>query len=104
MSLIKDCYFRTEGIYTYMRLQLLHQVTMKGFGLGFGGNYIGSTFYNDTNTITVPDAFVINSSVYLARRKYRLSLKADNLTNKYYWASLNPQIPFRLSASLQLMF
>lgn len=77
---------------------------MKGFGLGFGGNYIGSTFYNDTNTITVPDAFIINSSVYLARPKYRLSLKADNLTNKYYWASLNPQMPFRLSASLQLMF
>ncbi len=77
---------------------------MKGFGLGFGGNYIGSTFYNDINTITVPDAFIINSSVYLARRKYRLSLKADNLTNKYYWASLNPQMPFRLSASLQLMF
>lgn len=77
---------------------------LKGFGVGFGGNYIGNTFYNDTNTITVPDAFIINSSVYLARAKYRFSLKADNLSNKYYWASLNPQMPFRLSASLQLMF
>jgi iron complex outermembrane recepter protein len=78
--------------------------TAKGLGFGLGGNYIGSTFYNDSNSITVPSAFILNSSIYLAKPKYRIALKGDNLTNRYYWASLNPQMPFRLSGSLQLYF
>lgn len=76
----------------------------KGLGAGFGGNYISATYYNDSNSITVPSAFILNSSVYLAKPKYRLSIKADNLTDRYYWASLNPQMPFRLTGSLQFYF
>lgn len=82
----------------------LTQGKAKGLGVGLGGNYIGSTFYNDSNSITVPSAWILNSSLYLAKPKYRIALKADNLTDKYYWASLNPQMPFRLTGSLQLYF
>ncbi len=78
--------------------------SVKGLGFGLGGNYIGSTFYNDSNSITVPSAFILNSSIYLAKPKYRIALKADNLTDRYYWASLNPQMPFRLSGSVQFYF
>lgn len=77
---------------------------VRGLGFGLGGNYIGGTYYNDSNTITVPAAFILNGSVYLSKPKYRIALKGDNLTDRRYWASLNPMAPFQLTGTLQFYF
>ncbi|MBP1649871.1 MAG: TonB-dependent siderophore receptor [Bacteroidetes bacterium] len=82
----------------------LQQGAAAGLGAGLGANYYGQTFYDDANSLNVPAATILNASVFYNRSRYRIALKADNLTDKRYWLSLSPQMPLRISGSLALKF
>jgi iron complex outermembrane receptor protein len=69
---------------------------LRGLGLGAGGNYASDNrIQNTTSSVFILPAYtVINASAFYDRARYRLSVKADNLTNTHYWigySTINPQ-------------
>ena len=69
---------------------------LQGLGLGAGGNYASDNRIANTttNVFILPAYTVLNASVFFDRPHYRLSVKADNLTDKHYWVgytTINPQ-------------
>lgn len=82
---------------------------LQGFGLGFGGNYASeNAVINDLNDYYVLPSFTtLNASLSYDRKKYRISCKVDNLTNKLYWVGWSttiPQMMRRFSASFSVKF
>jgi iron complex outermembrane recepter protein len=83
---------------------------MKGFGLGFGGNYASdNVITNDARTgrFTLPAYTVMNASLFYNAKTYRIGLKLDNVTNKEYfggWSTLEKQMPRRLAANFVFKF
>jgi iron complex outermembrane receptor protein len=71
--------------------------SLKGFGIGFGGNYASEyATLNRTNigTFELPSYTVLNSVLSYNTSKFGISLKANNLLNeKYYsgWSTITPQ-------------
>ncbi|SNC77486.1 iron complex outermembrane recepter protein [Hymenobacter gelipurpurascens] len=71
--------------------------TLKGLGLGFGGNYASDNkIVNSASqgTFILPAYTVLNASVFYDFQRFRLSGKVDNLTNEHYWigyTTMNPQ-------------
>lgn len=84
-----------------------HQGAVKGFGLGFGGNYASDNKIVNSRTIgvfTLPAYTVLGASAFYDTNKYRFGAKLDNLTNEKYWigyTTINPQKlrSFALSAT-----
>ncbi|RPD47982.1 TonB-dependent receptor [Hymenobacter sediminis] len=69
---------------------------LRGLGAGFGGNYASENrVQNETNNVfTLPSYTVFNASIFYDQPKYRISAKADNLTDQQYWTgytTMNPQ-------------
>jgi len=60
---------------------------LRNIGLGFGGNYVSDNFFDAENTIVIPKYTIINASVFYDQPKWRLSLKANNLSNEKYWTN-----------------
>lgn len=60
---------------------------LKGLGLGLGGNYASANKIINTTvgTFELPQYFVLNANAFYDKRKFRIGLKADNLTNEHYW-------------------
>ena len=80
---------------------------LKGLGLGLGGRY-GSEAYQ-TNTkdfkFTIPAYKILDAALFYDQPKYRIGLKADNLTNAEYWSiRMAPQNPLRITGSLTFKF
>lgn len=71
--------------------------SLKGFGIGFGGNYASEyKTLNRSNigTFALPSYTVLNSVVSYNSSKFNFSLKVNNLLNeKYYsgWSTITPQ-------------
>lgn len=61
--------------------------TLKNIGLGFGGNYVSENFFDAENSIVIPQYTVINASVFYDQPKWRLSIKANNISNEKYWTN-----------------
>ncbi len=59
--------------------------SLKGFGLGAGGNGQSSSFTNNVNTITLDGYTVFGASVFYDATKFRLTAKIDNIANKKYY-------------------
>lgn len=77
----------------------------EGLGIGFGGNYRGDSFLSSDNIITIPSVHTLNASVFYDQLKYRIALKADNLTDEIYWGDyFNAQSPRTIKASLSFKF
>ncbi|WP_269227550.1 TonB-dependent siderophore receptor [Flavobacterium eburneipallidum] len=80
--------------------------SLKGFGIGFGGNYASEyKTLNRSNigTFALPSYTVLNSVVSYNSTKFNLSLKVNNLLNeKYYsgWSTITPQRPRSLVAGI----
>ncbi|HEU4551438.1 MAG TPA: TonB-dependent receptor [Chitinophaga sp.] len=78
---------------------------LEGFGAGFGGNYGGENMVlnrETTGVFTLPSYTVLNAALFYNTKKFNITLKLDNLTNKEYykgWSTLEPQMPRRFSAS-----
>lgn len=83
---------------------------VKGLGFGFGGNYASANKILNTSyygVFTLPAYTILNASVFYDQPKFKLSLKADNLTNKEYWigySSMNPQKLRSITASISFKF
>lgn len=78
--------------------------SLKGFGLGAGGNYASDNrIVNNliiTPTSTTENVFILpaykvfNASVFYDHSRYRIGAKVDNFTNQKYWtgySTMNPQ-------------
>ncbi|GAA0525345.1 TonB-dependent receptor [Chitinophaga japonensis] len=83
---------------------------VKGFGIGFGGNYSGENMILNrvtTGVFTLPSYVVLNGSLFYNADKFSINLKLDNITNKEYykgWSTIEPQMPRRFSASAAFRF
>ena len=84
--------------------------TVKGLGLGFGGNYASDNNVTNgltTGLFTLPSYTVLNASVFYNAKAYRLGVKLDNVSNKEYftgWTTLEKQMPRRLSVNATFRF
>lgn len=83
---------------------------LKNFGLGFGGNY-ASKYLSIDNTVVgvfeLPSYTLLNSSIFYSGSKFRITLNANNLTDKQYYIgywSINPQRQRNFAASLTYKF
>ncbi|MFD0990251.1 TonB-dependent siderophore receptor [Mariniflexile jejuense] len=83
---------------------------LKGFGIGFGGNYASEhKTLNRSNigTFSLPEYTILNSALSYNNDKFNLTLKVNNLLNdKYYtgWSTITPQRLRSLVAGLTYKF
>lgn len=83
---------------------------LKGFGIGFGGNYAGeykTLNRATTGTFALPDYTVLNSALSYDNDKFNLSLKLNNMLNeKYYsgWSTVTPQRLRSITAGVTYKF
>ncbi|MDR7208445.1 TonB-dependent receptor [Flavobacterium piscis] len=83
---------------------------LRGFGLGFGGNYVGDNMIMNRNvagTFTIPEYTVINSSVFYSAAKFTITLKLNNIANKEIydgWSTIHPKDPRAIAASFTYKF
>ncbi|HVY74056.1 MAG TPA: TonB-dependent receptor [Puia sp.] len=86
------------------------QQALKGFHIGFGGNYAGKNDIQNSPTAGVfylPAYTVLNVAVGYDAKKYSVALKMDNLANKQYWqgyTTYNPQMLRQIVASVSYKF
>lgn len=86
--------YTPESTFNYWISYGLPQGKLKGLGLGAGGNYRNDSFIGSDNMLVIPGVHTLNATIFYDQPKYRLALKADNLTNELYWGDyLNPQPP-----------
>lgn len=83
---------------------------MKGFGLGFGGNYASENMIFNRKVggvFTLPSYTVLNASLFYEAEKYAVNLKLNNITDEEYfngWSTVNPQKPLNFVASFSYKF
>jgi iron complex outermembrane receptor protein len=71
--------------------------SLKGFGLGAGGNYASDNkIVNSVSqgVFILPAYEVFNASVFYDHPRFRIGAKVDNFTNQKYWtgySTMNPQ-------------
>lgn len=83
---------------------------LKGFGIGFGGNYASE--YKTMNranigTFELPSYTIVNSALSYSNDKFNLALKLNNVFNeKYYsgWSTVTPQRLRSVTAGLTYKF
>jgi iron complex outermembrane receptor protein len=82
--------------------------TLKGLGLGIGGNYGGKAYIQQSRSsgeFYMPSYTTLNASLSYDKPAYRISLKMDNLTNEVYWGSyVSQMMPRRFSTTLAFKF
>lgn len=83
---------------------------LKGFGLGFGGNYASENKIMNRNlagTFRLPEYTVLNASAFYDLEAFRFTVKVDNLTQEAYykgWSTISPQRPRVFSAGMTYNF
>lgn len=83
---------------------------LKGFGIGFGGNYASeykTLNRANTGTFALPDYTVLNSALSYDNDKFNVSLKLNNMLNeKYYsgWSTVTPQRLRSITAGVTYKF
>lgn len=83
---------------------------LKGFGLGFGGNYASENMVFNravAGIFTLPSYTVFNAALFYNVQKFSVHLKLNNLGDKEYyngWSTINPQAPRNFAASFTYNF
>jgi len=86
-------------------LSYTFQHKLKGFGLGFGGNYVDKSFGFADNIYAVPSYTVLNATAFYEQPKWRLGFKLNNIGNEQYWDAWSaPQAPRNIVLNLILRF
>lgn len=93
----------------WITYKLVHS-RLKGWGIGFGGNYIGE--YNTINlsatgNFAIPSYTMLNGSLFYDADKFRIGMNLNNLSNKGYaggWSTINPQKTRNVALSLSYKF
>nr|WP_295928265.1 TonB-dependent receptor [uncultured Dyadobacter sp.] len=79
--------------------------SLKGIGLGFGGNYVSDSYLNSSNTYTIPAYHTINATAFYQKEKWKLGFKLNNITNVRYWDSVgNAQFTRNFVANFSFKF
>jgi len=79
--------------------------SIKGIGVGFGGNYIGDSYLNSSNTYTIPAYHIINAAVSYQKEKWKFGFKLNNISNVEYWDLVgNPQFTRNFVANFSFKF
>ena len=86
--------------------------SLKGFGLGLGGNYANDHRELNNNALDLnnkvigenifilPKYLVLNASAFYDTEKFRIGLKVDNFTNQHYWVGFTTANPQQLINAL----
>ncbi|OYQ38278.1 TonB-dependent siderophore receptor [Flavobacterium cyanobacteriorum] len=96
----------------------LQTTRLRGLGIGFGGNYASESLIYNYNTITngaitgsesfeLPSYTVLNASLFYEQPKYRIAVKANNLTDELYfngYTTINVQAPRTFMGSITYKF
>ncbi|MWB95913.1 TonB-dependent siderophore receptor [Flavobacterium sp. GA093] len=83
---------------------------LRGFGLGFGGNYVGDNKIMNrktAGTFTIPEYTVLNSSLFYSAEKFTITVKLNNITNEELydgWSTIHPKDPRAVAASFSYRF
>ncbi|RAJ08817.1 iron complex outermembrane receptor protein [Chitinophaga skermanii] len=83
---------------------------LKGFGVGFGGNYASENKILNrltTGVFTLPSYTVFNGSIFYNTKKFGITAKLNNIGNKYYytgWSTIEAQMPRSFSAMVSYKF
>src|SRR5690606_30087986 len=80
---------------------------LKGLGVGFGGIYGSETYQSNTDKFkfTIPSYTVLDAAIFYDQPRFRLGLKADNLTDTRYWSiRMAPQTPLKITATITYKF
>ena len=83
---------------------------LRGFGLGFGGNYVGDNMIMNrqvAGTFTIPEYTELNSSLFYSAEKFTITVKLNNITNKDIydgWSTVHPKDPRAIAASFSYKF
>nr|WP_315220156.1 TonB-dependent receptor [uncultured Flavobacterium sp.] len=83
---------------------------LRGFGLGFGGNYVGDNKIMNrkvAGTFTIPEYTVLNSSLFYTAEKFTITVKLNNIINEDIydgWSTIHPKDPRALAASFSYRF
>lgn len=81
---------------------------LKGFGIGAGAMYASESFVNNTNTVVMPSYLTVDATVFYNHPKFRMGVKAGNITNEHYWVSdafySHPQATRSFLATLAFRF
>ncbi|OXA73103.1 TonB-dependent siderophore receptor [Flavobacterium aquidurense] len=86
------------------------QGSLRGFGLGFGGNYVGDNKIMNratAGTFTIPEYVALNSSLFYSAEKFSINLKVNNITNEEIydgWSTIHPKDPRTFAASFTYKF
>lgn len=59
--------------------------SLKGFGIGLGGNFASSTYLDSQNKYTISGYGKLDATVFYEYSSFRVSAKVNNLTDKRYW-------------------
>jgi iron complex outermembrane receptor protein len=83
---------------------------LRGFGAGFGGNYVGDNKIINrakAGVFTVPEYTALNSSLFYNAEKFTITLKLNNITNEEIydgWSTVHPKDPRTVAASFSYRF
>ncbi|MBP4137100.1 TonB-dependent receptor [Flavobacterium geliluteum] len=81
------------------------QNSLKGFGIGFGANYVDDTFMATTNTFYIPSYTIFNQTLFYEQPTWRVGLKLNNITNEKYWSTWGAaQAPANFLVNLTFKF
>jgi len=84
--------------------------TLRGFGLGLGGNYVGDNKImnrNTAGTFTIHEYAALNTSLFYSTERFAINLKVNNLTNEQIydgWSTIHPKDPRTFAASFSYKF
>ena len=59
--------------------------SLKGLGIGLGGNFVTERNMSLSNTQTLPGYVVLNGAIYYKIDKFQFQVNLNNLANKTYW-------------------
>lgn len=59
--------------------------SLKGFGIGLGGNFASSTYLDSQNKYTMSGYGKFDATLFYEYSSFRVSAKVNNLTDKKYW-------------------
>ena len=99
-----------ETLVNFWANYLFTEGQLKGFGIGFGGNYASeykTLNRANTGTFALPSYTVLNSALSYDSTKFTVSLKLNNLLNeKYYsgWSTVTPQRLRSINAGVAYKF
>lgn len=81
------------------------QQALKGVGFGFGANWVDQIYRSTANTFFIPEYTLFNAAVHYNAEKWRIQIKANNLTDIRYWDHYgNAQAPANFAANFSLRF